>query len=187
MTDTAPTPAGSSCGHVDISEADAASAIYTARPSKLLGKPLDEHEIVTLQEMAARHHYADFRRRALGLLALQRGHKVAQICDLLQVSDQPLYNWAKAYRTRGLVGILDGHRGGAPRKLTDLLLDEAAQIAREQALSLGQIARQLRQRHPNAPSFSLDRLSVGLKKRGLSYKRGRKSLKKSVMPANLSA
>ena len=187
MTDTAPTPAGSSCGRVDISEADAASAICTARPSKLLGKPLDEHEIATLQEMAARHHYADFRRRALGLLALQRGHKVAHICELLQVSDQPLYNWAKAYRTRGLVGILDGHRGGAPRKLTDLLLDEAAQIAREQALSLGQIAQQLRQRHPNAPSFSLDRLSVGLKKRGLSYKRGRKSFKKSVMPANLSA
>ena len=146
MTDTAPTPAGSSCGPVDISEADAASAIYTARPSKLLGKPLDEHEIVTLQEMAARHHYADFRRRALGLLALQRGHKVAHICELLQVSDQPLYNWAKAYRTRGLVGILDGHRGGAPRKLTDLLLDEAAQIAREQALSLAQLLCDLPQR-----------------------------------------
>ena len=38
------------------------------------------------------------------------------------------------------MGILDGHRGGAPRKLTDELLDEAVQIAREQGLSLGQIA-----------------------------------------------
>lgn len=171
----------------DACHAATAQELPTACASKLLGQPLDEHEVATLKEMAARHHHADFRRRALGLLALNRGYKVVQICDMLQVSDQPLYNWAKAYRTRGLVGILDGHRGGAPRKLTDLLLDEAAQIAREQALSLGQIAQQLRQRHPNAPSFSLDRLSVGLKKRGLSYKRGRKSLKKSVMPANLSA
>ncbi len=187
MTDTTPTPARSSCDVVDTSQADAPPAICTARPSKLLGKPLSEHEIVTLQEMAAHHHYADFRRRALGLLALHRGHKVAHICDLLQVSDQPLYNWAKAYRTRGLVGLLGGHQGGAPRKLTDPLLDEAAQIAGEQALSLGQIAQQLRQRHPDAPSFSLERLSVGLKKRGLSYKRGRKSLKKSAIPANLSA
>ena len=187
MTDSAATPAGSSCGPVDTFEADAASAICTARPSKLLGKPLSEHEIVTLQEMAARHHYADFRRRALGLLALQRGHKVAHICELLQVSDQPLYNWAKAWRTKGLVGLLGGHQGGAPRKLTDELLDAAVDIAREQALSLGQIVQQLQQRYPQAPSLSPDRLSVWLKRRGLSYKRGRKSLKKSVMPANLSA
>ena len=187
MTDTAPTPAGSSCGPVDTFEADAASAICTARPSKLLGKPLDEHEIATLQEMAARHHYADFRRRALGLLALHRGHKVAHICDLLQVSDQPLYNWAKGWRDKGLVGILDGHKGGAPRKLTAQLLDQAALIASEQSLSLGEIAQQLRQRCPDAPQFSLSRLSVGLKARGLSYKRGRRSLKKSAMPANSNA
>ena len=49
------------------------------------------------------------------------------VCDMLQVSDQPLYNWAKAWRTRGLGGLLGGHQGGAPRKLTDPLLDEAAQ------------------------------------------------------------
>lgn len=187
MTDTAPTPAGSACGPVNACEAGVTPAACVARPSKLLGKPLNEHDIVTLQEMAARHRYADFRRRALGLLALNRGHKVAHICDMLQVSDQPLYNWAKAWRTRGLVGLLGGHQGGAPRKLTDPLLDEAAQIAREQALSLGQIAQQLRQRHPDAPSLSLERLSAGLKRRGLSYKRGRKSLKKNAMPANLSA
>lgn len=77
------------------------------------------------------------------------------------------------------MGILDGHRGGAPRKLSDELLDEAVQIARKQALSLGQIAQQLHQRHPEAPSLSLDRLSVWLKRRGLSYKRVRKSLKKT--------
>lgn len=96
--------------------------------------------------MAAHHRYADFRRRALGLLALQQGYKVAHICDLLQVSDQPLYNWAKAWRTKGLVGLLGGHQGGAPRKLTDELLDAALDIAHEQALSLGQIAQQLQRK-----------------------------------------
>ncbi len=188
MTDTALATARPSCNIVATLQAEAPPALSTARPSKLLGsKPLDAHELLTLQEMAARHHHADFRRRALGLLALHRGHKVAHICQLLQVSDQPLYNWAKAWRTKGLVGILDGHRGGAPRKLSDELLDEAVKIACEQALSLGQIVQELRQRHPDAPSISTDRLSVWLKARGLSYKRGRKSLKKSVTPANLSA
>ncbi|TXD12335.1 transposase [Extensimonas vulgaris] len=179
-------PARSSSSRIEASAADAAST-PVPRPSKLLGKPLDEHEMLTLQEMAAHHPYADFRRRALGLLALQRGHKVAHICELLQVSDQPVYNWAKSYRTQGLAGILDGHKGGAPRKLSEEMVDAAVQIAREQALSLGQIAQQLHQRYPDAPSFSLARLSVWLKKRGLSYKRGRRSLKKSAMPASSSA
>ena len=188
MTDTARTPTRSSSDLFDSPQASAVSMpAGSARPSKLLGKPLEAHDILTLQEMAARHPYADFRRRALGLLALQRGHKVAHICELLQVSDQPVYNWAKGYRTQGLAGILDGHKGGAPRKLSDELVDAAVQIASEQALSLGQIAQQLHQRYPDAPSFSLERLSVWLKKRGLSYKRGRRSLKKSVTPANLSA
>ena len=170
----------------DACHAATAQELPTACASKLLGQPLDEHEVATLKEMAARHHHADFRRRALGLLALNRGYKVVQICDMLQVSDQPLYNWAKGWREKGLVGILGGHKGGAPRKLTAQLLDEAAQIASEQSLSLGEIAQQLRQRHPDAPQFSLSRLSVWLRARGWSYKRGRKSLKKSAMPANLN-
>ena len=113
MTDTARTPTRSSSDLFDSPQASAVSMpAGSARPSKLLGKPLEAHDILTLQEMAARHPYADFRRRALGLLALQRGHKVAHICELLQVSDQPVYNWAKGYRTQGLAGILDGHKGG---------------------------------------------------------------------------
>ena len=171
----------------DACHAATAQELPTACASKLLGQPLDEHEVATLKEMAARHHHADFRRRALGLLALNRGYKVVQICDMLQVSDQPLYNWAKGWRDKGLVGILDGHKGGAPRKLTAQLLDQAALIASEQSLSLGEIAQQLRQRCPDAPQFSLSRLSVGLKARGLSYIWGRRSLKKNAMPENSNA
>lgn len=163
----------------DVCQTVAEPLAPVARSCKLLGCPLNAHEITTLKDMAAHHHHADFRRRALGLLGLNQGYKVVQICDLLQVSDQPVYNWAKGWREKGLVGILDGHKGGAPRKLTTELLDEAAQIARQQALSLGEIAQQLHQRFPDAPEFSLARLSVGLKARGLSYKRGRKSLKKT--------
>ena len=104
---------------------------------------------------------------------------MAHICQVLQLSDQPLYNWAKAWRTKGLVGVLDGNRDSPPRKLTDELLDTAVQIASEQALSLGQIAQQLRQSHPEAPCVSLDRLSMWLQRRGLSYKKGRGSLEKA--------
>ena len=154
---------------------------------RLLGRALSEHEIKTLQELAAHHPYADFRRRALGVLALNNGYRVVQICQMLQVSDQPVYNWAKGWRTQGLVALLGGHKGGAPRKLTEQMLDEAEKIARQEALTLGKILQRVRERFADAPSFSVDRLSAGLKARGLSYKRGRMAVQKSVIPANSSA
>jgi transposase len=71
------------------------------------------------------------RRRALGLLALNSGRRVVDICEILRVSDQPEYNWAKGWREKGLVGILDGHKGGAPLKLTVEMLDAAAETAQQ--------------------------------------------------------
>lgn len=153
----------------------------------LLGQRLTPEERLTLQELAKRHRFGDFRRRALGLLALDTGSTVVQICEMLQVSDQPVYNWAKAWREQGLVGILDGHKGGPRPKLTGAMLDVAAQIATEHPLSLGKIAARVKELFPNAPEFSLDRLSVGLKARGLSFKRTRLSLKKNALPASSSA
>jgi hypothetical protein len=84
-----------------------------------------------------------------------------------------------------LVGILDGHKGGPPVKLTAQMLDFAAQIACKEALTLGKIAKLVQAQYPDAPSFSLDRLSIGLKARGLSFKRTRLSLKKSVQSQSL--
>ena len=152
----------------------------------LLNQRLTTEERLTLQELAKRHRFGDFRRRALGLLALDEGRSVVDICQMLQVSDQPVYNWAKAWREQGLVGILDGHKGGPPVKLTAEMLDVAAQIAAEHPLTLGKIAARVKERFPDAPEFSLDRLSVGLKARGLSFKRTRLSLKKNVLPTNSS-
>ena len=171
---------------ISPTDEDASCAAQRAKEPRLLGKALDEHEIKTLKDMAAHHPYADFRRRALGLLGLNNGYRVVEICQMLQVSDQPLYNWAKGWKTQGLVGILGGHKGGAPRKLTEEMLDEAEKIARKEPLTLGRILQRMRERFADAPTFSVDRLSVGLKARGLSYKRGRMSLKKSAMTANSS-
>jgi len=145
----------------------------------LLDQPLTVEEIDTLEQLAKHHKYPDFRRRALGLLALNSGRSVVEICDFLWVSDQPVYNWAKGWRERGLVGILDGHKGGAPLKLSGEMLDVAAEIARQEPLTLAKLAARVHEHFPNVPEFSLDRLSIGLKARGLSFKRNRLSLKKN--------
>lgn len=143
---------------------------------------LTDAERITLQELAAHHLYPDFRRRALGVLALAKGHKFSVVADILGVTPQTAYSWAKAWRTLGLMGLLDGHKGGAPAKLTAALLDTAESIARAAPCTLGEIVRRVREVHPDAPEFSLDRLSAGLKARGLSFTRTRLSLKKSAVP-----
>lgn len=84
----------------------------------LLGRSLTVDEAETLEDLSKHHRYGDFRRHALGLLALDAGHSVVEITEFLHVSDQPVYNWAKGWREKGLVGILDGHKGSPPVKLT---------------------------------------------------------------------
>jgi len=141
---------------------------------------LNESESLTLQELSAHHRYADFRRRALGILALAKGHPLPLVADILGVTPQTVYNWSKAWRTLGLMGLLDGHQGGAPAKLTAVLLDTAEAIARAAPVTLAEIARQVHEVHPEAPDFSLDRLSAGLRARGLAFTRTRLSLKKDA-------
>jgi transposase len=146
---------------------------------QLLEEGLKEEERRTLEEMSKHHRHGNFRRRALGILGLNAGRRVEDVSEILGVSEVQVYRWAKAWRERGLMGMLSGHKGGAPRKLTPELLDTAEEIARQEALTLGQIMQRVRERHPDAAHFSVDRLSVGLRERGLSFKRNRLSLKKT--------
>jgi transposase len=140
---------------------------------------LNEAERLTLQELSLHHRYADFRRCALGMLALTKGHPLPVVADILGVTPQTVYHWLKAWRTLGLMGLLDGHQGGAPAKLTADLLDTAESIARTAPATLAEIARHVHEVHPEAPDFSLDRLSAGLRARGLAFTRTRLSLKKA--------
>jgi transposase len=120
------------------------------------------------------------------LLALSKGHSPATVSDILGVSIPSPYNWLKAWRNQGLMGILTGHQGGAPQKLTPEQLDTAEQIARASPCNLAEIDRQLRECYPDLPSFSLTSLGRHLKQRGLSFSRTRLSLKKTETPTCLS-
>jgi len=146
---------------------------------------LTEAECITFQELAEHHPYPDFRRRALGMLALAKGHNFPLVAEILGVSPATPYNWLRAWKKQGLMGLLNGHRGGAPAKLTKELLDTAEQIARSSPCTLAQIAQRVREIHPKAPPFSLDRLAAHLKKRGLSFIRTRHALKKNAAQSDL--
>ena len=68
---------------------------------RLLSQPLTPEERLTLEELAKRHRFGDFRRRALGLLALDSGSRVVDICRMLQVSTNPYTTGPKPGESRG--------------------------------------------------------------------------------------
>lgn len=147
--------------------------------------PLTEPELRTLEEMGRRHPFAEFRFRARGIVALNAKCKSGLIAQVLGVTEQSVYNWAKWWRKDGLVGLLGGHKGGRPVKLTAEMVESAVNIGATEALTLEGIKQRVRERFPEAPDFSIDRLAARLKERRFSYKRCRLSLKKSVLNKNL--
>jgi transposase len=151
-----------------------------AEMAKPLIASLTHEELRTLEEMGRHHRHADFRFRARGLVALHAQCQPGTIAQVLGVSVQSVYNWAKWWREDGLAGLLNGHKGGRPVTLTAELVDSAVEIATAEALPLAGIKQRMRERHPQAPDFSLDRLAARLKERGFSFKRCRLSLKKSA-------
>ena len=140
----------------------------------------DRSGMHNFQRTCRTSRFPDFRRRALGMLALAKGHDFSLVAEILNVSPASPYNWLRAWKKQGLMELLSGHQGGAPAKLTQALIDTAEQIARESPCTLAQIEQRLREIHPEAPPFSLDRLSAHLKKRGLSFIRTGHSLKKNA-------
>jgi transposase len=140
---------------------------------------LTAEEVLTLEQLALNHPWRDCRVRATGLLRLAQGHKPKAIAQHLGLSHQAVYDWTQAWRQRGVVGLMGGHVGGRPPALPAAMLDTAEAIARQEALSLTGIAKAVEAAHQQALPCCLATLANGLKRRGLSFKRTRFSLKKT--------
>jgi hypothetical protein len=78
---------------------------------------------------------ADARLRASGLLMLSQGKHPSVIGQQCGVSHQTIYNWRHAWEQEGLVGLISGHTGGRPRKLSEACLATVCELARTQALT----------------------------------------------------
>lgn len=142
--------------------------------------PLTANELLELEKVARTHHFPDYRFKARGIIAINAELKPDTIAEVLGVTRKTVYNWATWWREDGFDGLFAGHKGGRPVKLTDELIACAIEIATNEALTLAGIKLRMLELHPQAPDFSLDRLRLRLKGRGLSFKRCRLSLKKSA-------
>lgn len=148
--------------------------------------PLSEAERQTLTELTIHHPFADCRRRALGLLLLDLGFTPKTAAARLGTTFQSVYNWTHAWRNAGLCGLLGGHQGGRPPKLSTAQTDTLVQLATEQARYLRELDQALHERHPEAPPVNPQTLARALKARGLRVRRTRWSLKKNATPPPLS-
>jgi hypothetical protein len=61
--------------------------------------------VLTLEEVARHHLHADFRPRAIGLLALADGRQVADIAHFLRIRQQTVYQWFHDGKWAGVIDI----------------------------------------------------------------------------------
>jgi hypothetical protein len=67
-----------------------------------------------------------------GVLALNDGRNVLNICGVPQVCVAPVCNWARAWQEWSLAEMGSGHDEGASRKLSAQLLGVSAEMARQE-------------------------------------------------------
>lgn len=128
--------------------------------------------------MSREHKYADARIRALGVLALDRGTPSEEVAIFLNVSHQSVYNWAQWWRESGVMGLLGGHAGGRPPKLTPEMIEFIKETAKSGPLSASQIRRALLAQFVGL-EIGLTATRDALNAAGLTSKRARESVKKT--------
>ncbi len=84
-----------------------------------------------------------------------------------------------------MVGLIGGHAGGRPRKLSEVWLVTVTELARTEALTLRGLVERAEAIHGAPFPLSLDRLGAILRQSGFSFKRTRMNLKKTATRNNL--
>jgi len=111
---------------------------------------LTREERHTLLQLTMNHAHRDIRTRAMGLLWLARCQTLAQVATELGVSTASVSNWSRAWRERGICGLLGGHAGGRPRALSDAMVATAIEAACAESMTLPKIAKQVEAVHATA-------------------------------------
>lgn len=74
------------------------------------------------------------KNRLLSIHLLFLGHPVAEVSEMLFVSDTSVYNWIHRFNTKGLDGLLTRHRGVRPRLLSKEDVKERLNVFEEPEL-----------------------------------------------------
>lgn len=140
----------------------------------LFSKPLTEAEKLTLSDAHKYHPLSWTRIRAHCILLSSQHYQVAEIASICNISRQTVSAAIHNWETTGLLGLVDEHRSGRPKTITEQQEAELIHKITESPRSLKKVLSDF------SDAFKID-LSISTlrrlcKKYGFSWKRVRKSL-----------
>lgn len=114
------------------------------RPVSKYVSPLKEKEIGILEELMKHDPNRQVRMRAHSILLSSRGSSISEIVKIYQVHRVTVSTWIDSWEEKGVEGLRDKKRTGAPSKLTK---------------SEKTIAKKLLKKFPQSPKTVLAKLS----------------------------
>ena len=136
---------------------------------------LKEEEEKILKQLRANSPSAQIRKRAHGILLSSKKYSIDNIANILDVHRDSVSSWLHAWESKGIVGLFDKPRSGAPSRWDESDI---------------KIVEQLLQKYPQSPktilakfieqsrkTISMSTLRRIIKKLNYRWKRARKSSK----------
>jgi len=141
----------------------------------LFVKPLSNAEKLTLKDAQKYHPISWTRTRAHCILLSNQGYKINEIASICSICRQAVSNCIHNWEKDGLLGLVDEHRSGRPKTLTQEQEDDLIARVKESPRSLKRIISEFSEAHQIEISLSMLRRLCRAAK--MSWKRIRKSLK----------
>lgn len=96
-----------------------------------------ESVILILQDEIRRSYEARYDHRLHAILLVAQGLSCRQVANLLGDSPRAVAYWVQRFEDEGLSGLADADRGGRPRRLSDIHIEQIQQALRESPSDYG--------------------------------------------------
>lgn len=145
-------------------------------------RKIKEKEKIQMYEILERRDVPEvYKKRIKIILLSDEGYCATDICPMVDIHPKTIRKWIKRFNEKGLKGLLDKPRGGAPRVFTDEQKKEIIKIALSHPKdlnlpftnwSLSKLRDYLIEKRI-VKSISIEMLRIILNKEGIKFKRMR--------------
>jgi len=97
---------------------------------------LNEQEIELLEHLKESTPSKGVRKRARSLLLSSKGYHIDKIANILDVHRDSVSSWFRAWESKGIEGLFDKPRSGAPSVLSESDFEVIEKLANEHSRSL---------------------------------------------------
>jgi len=142
----------------------------------LFVNPLTEAEQLTLEAMQNNYPLPITRKRAHSILLSNQGYSIPKIIRILgNCCRQSVSRWLRVWDDVGIIGLIERHRSGRPRKLTTIQELEVIESVKENPRGIKKVLAELADK--TGISICKETLRRICKRANLRWKRIKKTLK----------